>query len=161
MVISGCWFASGHFGPSNDYAFFVILYGAGLVYGLATLWFMFTVWYKRLSWLVISGISYLIAVRFMFTFDTPEPHEFIIKGILGALIVSVGYSVLQRECAISRIVSGVVLGGVIAGLIGSLFMIGSAGVFFFALLWPVWQVAVTYALLRGRNSEQNEMRSAA
>jgi hypothetical protein len=168
LVISGCWLSLESL--EFEVLFYVVLYGAGVVYGLMTMWFVFGSLWRRIVWVLVSGVSYFLAVYVTldiapaddkFGFPDPGPQHFLVGGLLGAIILGVGYALLQRRVTASRLTLAIVLGGLVAYVVGFKVFIEPAGDYLFSLLWPVWQVAVTYALLRGTDKEVRGNQAAA
>ena len=125
------------------------LFAAGLLYGLGTAIYLFTTTSKRVLWVIISGLSYYAAVYLTLStssgglFPTPDPINYLYGSLLGAVILAAGYKMLHRTSAYGGLVCAVVAGAVVA------FSAGSApDTVLFLLLWPVWQVLVTWCLLR-------------
>lgn len=144
--------------PFDEILAFFALFGAGIVYGLATAHYLFISKIKRLAWVLTSMTSYVtgvfvalhgpgseVYIQSLDSLNDSFKDSLIYGGAAGALVLAAGYKLLKRSAAISWLLIAVLLGSGVAHLVD---LLAEFTPLSFLLLWPIWQVIVTWSLLK-------------
>lgn len=154
--------------PFKDFFF---TFGAGISYGIVTgiyfiRTFSFTRKYLRLfAWVVVSGLSYFCGTSLYMYLGRFQDTGFVLGGLGGAIILTIAFHFIFKEMSASRHIVIVVIAGVIPFILTMVipepFKLSSSyqdhKVFFFWMLYIVWQTVITTLL--GSSTLSREQKS--
>lgn len=134
----------------------LIILGAGLIYGLITLKVILAKYPKRSTkyiWLIFCTISYLIAFFISAQdssgeFSRLENHSLFIGGLIGALILTVGFKMVIKQnnetIPLFNIILILLVGGLIPSAIYNLIL--NNDYYAMVLIYTIWPIVISFML---------------